>query len=45
MNDRSRNRSTVLFPRPEELKGLIRMDEAIAAVEQGATGRLQHFLS
>ena len=29
------NRSAVLFLRPEELKGLIRMDEAIAAVEQG----------
>ncbi len=35
MNDSRRNRSVVLFLRPEELKGLIRMDEAIAAVEQG----------
>jgi hypothetical protein len=33
-NDR-RNRNTVLFLRPDELKGLIRMDEAIEAVDQG----------
>ncbi len=34
MNDR-RNRNSVLLLRPEDLNGLIRMDEAIAAVEQG----------
>jgi ornithine cyclodeaminase/alanine dehydrogenase-like protein (mu-crystallin family) len=30
-----RNRNSVLFLRPDELKGLIRMEEAIEAVDQG----------
>lgn len=35
MTTERRNRNSVLFLRPEELKGLIRMDEAIEAVDQG----------
>jgi alanine dehydrogenase len=35
MTDDRRNRNTVLFLRPDELKGLIRMDEAVEAVDQG----------
>ncbi|MGE0628425.1 MAG: ornithine cyclodeaminase family protein [Hyphomicrobiaceae bacterium] len=34
-NDDRRNRNTVVFLAPHELKGLIRMEEAIEAVDQG----------
>lgn len=35
MTSDGRNRNTVLFIRPDELTGLIRMEEAIEAVDQG----------
>ena len=36
------NQNTVLFLGPEELKGLINMDEAVAAVEQGYKEAAEH---
>ena len=35
MSDDRRNRNAILFLGPEEIKGLISMEEAVAAIEQG----------
>jgi len=42
MNDTRRNRNTVLFIGPEEMNGLIKMEEAVEAVEQGY-GEAEHY--
>ncbi|MFM1815064.1 MAG: hypothetical protein RLZ98_1759 [Pseudomonadota bacterium] len=42
MTDDRRNRNMVLFLGPDQLKGLINMDEAVAAVEQGYREAAEH---